>query len=285
VSSGAFPSGGLWSRVDAISARARASGALVPLATSVELVRGEELAFAVHVLARITRKEEAGATQRREGRNPFLPPDPRLVVAPVGDEHLAVLNKFNVLDRHLLVVTRAFVDQERPLDRADFDALWRCLAEGEALAFYNSGVVAGASQAHKHLQLVPLPLVDGLPGLPIEPLVGPVLDTDRLAVAPALPFRHAAARLDQPLADPPSRLRETYHTLCVRVGLDRDWRPYNLLVTRRWMLLVPRSAEHFEGISVNALGFAGSLLVRDRTQLERVRDVGLLEILRRVAES
>lgn len=281
----AFSPGGLWPLVDAISARARASGALVPLATSVELVHGEKLDFAVHVLTHLEQKEEAGTTQQGGGRNPFLPPDPHLVVAPVGDGHLAVLNKFNVLDRHLLVVTRTFADQESPLDRHDFGALWRCLAEGEALAFYNSGVVAGASQAHRHLQLVPLPLVEGLPDVPIQPMLGSVLDSERVAVAAALPFRHAAARLDLSAPDPPSLLHETYLSLGGHVDLVRDWRPYNLLVTRRWMLLVPRTAEHFEGISVNALGFAGSLLVRDGDQLERVREVGLLGILQRVGEA
>ena len=39
--------------------------------------------------------------------------------------------------------------------------------------------------------------------------------------------------------------------------------PYNLLFTRRWMLLVPRSKEFFESISVNAIGFSGALLARN----------------------
>jgi len=40
--------------------------------------------------------------------------------------------------------------------------------------------------------------------------------------------------------------------------------PYNLLATRRWMLVVPRRQERYEKISVNALGFAGSLFVTQR---------------------
>ena len=43
-------------------------------------------------------------------------------------------------------------------DGADFDALARGLAAIDGLAFYNGGTVAGASQPHKHLQLVPVPL-------------------------------------------------------------------------------------------------------------------------------
>ena len=41
-----------------------------------------------------------------------------------------------------------------------------------ALAFFNSGKVSGASQAHKHIQVVPLPLGDDASHrLPFEPVV------------------------------------------------------------------------------------------------------------------
>ena len=59
---------------------------------------------------------------------------------------------------------------------------------------------------------------------------------------------------------------------------------YNLLMTRRWMLLAPRSRDAFAGIPVNALGFAGSLLVRDPEQLATLEWLGPMEILQSVAE-
>jgi ATP adenylyltransferase len=48
------------------------------------------------------------------------------------------------------------------------------------------------------------------------------------------------------------------------------------------MLVVPRAREHYESISVNALGFAGSLFVRNRSELERVRRSGPMNVLRAV---
>ena len=57
---------------------------------------------------------------------------------------------------------------------------------------------------------------------------------------------------------------------------------YNLLLTRRWMLLVPRAAEFYKSISVNALGFAGSLFVRNEREMEIIRQQGPLEILTKV---
>jgi ATP adenylyltransferase len=64
---------------------------------------------------------------------------------------------------------------------------------------------------------------------------------------------------------------------------QRQAGPYNLLVTRRWMLLVPRSRESFGSISVNALGFAGSLFVRDDAEMRTLRAAGPMRALREVA--
>ena len=59
--------------------------------------------------------------------------------------------------------------------------------------------------------------------------------------------------------------------------------PYCLLVTREWMLLVPRTREFFEGISVNALGFAGALLVRNQEQMKLLKKHGPMTALAHVA--
>jgi ATP adenylyltransferase len=48
-------------------------------------------------------------------------------------------------------------------------------------------------------------------------------------------------------------------------------------------MLVPRSQEFFEGISINALGFAGALLVKDAAQLAMLRKQGPMTVLQRVA--
>ncbi len=47
---------------------------------------------------------------------------------------------------------------------------------------------------------------------------------------------------------------------------------------------MPRAREHFDSISVNALGFAGSLFVRDEAQLAAVKRAGPMAVLRAVAE-
>jgi ATP adenylyltransferase len=49
------------------------------------------------------------------------------------------------------------------------------------------------------------------------------------------------------------------------------------------MMLVPRRAEHSEGVSINALGFAGSLFVRNETQMDIIRTRGPMSMLKQVA--
>ena len=62
-------------------------------------------------------------------------------------------------------------------------------------------------------------------------------------------------------------------------GASKPALPYNLLMTRSWMLLVPRSRESCNGVFVNALGFAGSLFVRDEVQLAAIYDTGPMTVL------
>jgi ATP adenylyltransferase len=49
------------------------------------------------------------------------------------------------------------------------------------------------------------------------------------------------------------------------------------------MLLVARSQEFSHGISVNALGYLGSLFVKDRNGLETLRRIGPMRLLQEVS--
>jgi sulfate adenylyltransferase (ADP) / ATP adenylyltransferase len=59
--------------------------------------------------------------------------------------------------------------------------------------------------------------------------------------------------------------------------------PFNLLLTADWLWLVPRRQAACEGIGVNALGFAGALLVRGEQDFERLAALGPMRVLREVA--
>jgi sulfate adenylyltransferase (ADP) / ATP adenylyltransferase len=289
--------GGLLADLDAATRAALASGALQPIETTQTVLEEEGVRFLVRVVSNLARKDAAGEERKRRARgarpaNPFLPFEPAMYVTEITPTHVALLNKFNVIDRHLLIVTRDFEHQEMLLNAGDFEALHRCMAEYEGLGFYNGGVEAGASQPHKHLQFVPLPLG------PEGPLgsKGPLVPIAPLLATGQLPFSHAFATLDpaRELRDPAVAeiTCELYRQLLAQLGLapprstpdPRQSAPYNLLLTRHWMLVVPRCREHFHGVSINALGFAGSLFVRHENDLRPFEEHGPIEALRAVSE-
>jgi len=296
-----FEPGTLKATVEARTAHAMQCGAIHTIPTRFELVEQGGVNFLIRIVSNLARKVQAQADQQQPSRaatispDPFLPYDQDLFVADISDTHVCLLNKFNVLDHHILMVTRSFQEQESLLTLNDFEALLVCLAEFEGLAFYNAGEAAGASQRHKHVQMVPLPLMAEVSDLPIEPLVNTARYDGTMGCAPGLPFLHVLAGMDpQWIASPwkgAHELLPQYLEMLRTVGLSSGGAggeimgsgPYNLLVTRHWILLVPRSTECVEGISVNALGFAGGLLVKDEQQLDLLKTYGPMTALQRVA--
>ena len=290
-----FATGTLWKRIREVSARAEFSGALQPIPTDSLVIEDGGIRFGVRIVDDLRRKQQQRARQHGVSEppaNPFLPPDPELFVADLSDTHVCVLNKFEVLDHHLLIVTREFADQEALLDEQDMAALWTCLGEVEGLGFYNGGVAAGASQRHKHLQLAPYPLGTDGPGVPLERCFGAARFEGDIGRIDTLPFGHALCwlrDLPAPAGEAAGPLAARYLRLMTAVGLPPgpdgiQTGPYNLLVTREWMMAVPRSREHFEGISINAIGFAGSLLVQDDSELQQVRRTGPMAVLARTGK-
>ncbi len=284
----------LWDLTIERTRHALACGALQSLDTDCEFVEQDGVGFIMRTLSATGHRHHANKNQRtsRADFNPFLPCEEDLFVTDISATHLCLLNKFNIVDHHLLVVTRAFEEQESALNLSDFEALGACMAEIDGLAFYNSGEKAGASQRHKHLQLIPLPMVPTGPPVPIEPALALDSIGAEVTTSPDLAFLHALVRLDPSIFGSPlaaSTLFEYYKALLDAVDLhvdaDRPSAPYNLLATRQWMLLVPRLCGAFKSIPVNALGFAGSLLAKNAGQLQAMKEHGPMTILKRVVVS
>ncbi len=277
-------------QLDQTVTRATARGALQSIRTEQTTVTQSGIGFLVRWVSSLAHKDAArvsAAGRRDPDFNPFLPPEPDLTVGPLGQHHLAVLNKYPVIPNHLLIVTRAFVEQTAPLTAADFDALGTVMSRLGGLGFYNGGTLAGASQRHKHLQWIPAsPLsVDMTAITAALPGNAPPLS---VATHPGLAWRHRFVALPEPTGTgkPGEDLYRAFRIACEAVGMDPDddpMPPYNLLVDARWLYLLPRSQEHFAEISVNALGFAGSLFVRRPEQIETVRRIGPLGLLAAVA--
>jgi ATP adenylyltransferase len=292
--------GTLWQSILRTTGQALATGALRSFPTDRVFIEDGGIRFFIRIMAALRQKADARSRQdesAQAGRNidPFLPPEKDLTVTDVTDTHIAVLNKYNVVDHHLLIITRHYEDQRTLLTLRDFEALWICMAEYTGLCFYNGGREAGASQEHKHLQMVPLPLAPEGPLVPIAPLLPRSFAMGVPGTVPGLPFRHSFVRLRHAIAERP---RETaletfdlYADMLSRVGMDAPRAaglslqslPYCLILTREWMLLVPRSREHVEDISLNSLAYAGSFFVANAQLFERLKGFGPMHALKAAA--
>lgn len=295
------------SRMDAIRARtasALASGDLSPLQTSETVIEQSGLRFIVRWAEALARKDAAKAAAPAAGKdaagasvilpggprdpnfNPFLNPDPALTVGPIGTQHTIVLNKFPVCLHHLVLARREFAEQLTPLELCDFGVLAELLGTLGGLGFYNGGAPAGASQRHKHVQWVPAEpgnasLAQLAADLPRDARPGTVYRHQ------ALPMAHALLKVEAGLgADPvasAAAMLAAYDLgrqhLGLQPGADGLLPPFNMLVGDGWLLLVPRSQEHFEGISINALSFGGTIYVRQPEQVELIRQTGPLQAL------
>lgn len=309
TSDGPFVPGTLRGLVTVRRQAALACGALVPISTRERVIDDPSgrCRCVVRVADNLRRKAATAArssTRRPVGGsgagsadafNPFLPWDPDLFVADVGDAHAIVFNKFNVLDDHLLVVTRAFEPQEGLLTPGDFLAWFRCLGEFPSLGFYNGGTAAGASQRHKHLQVVPIPISrdSRVAPVPIEPL----LRAGGIGLPASVRVREWAPPpgMDRDLPERAAAVAHAfYRSMLAEAGIGVKEgpegigpvldRPHNLVLTERWILLAPRRRECFVDISVNGLGFAGSFFVRDEAAMRRIEEAGPLAVLRAVCE-
>ena len=272
-------------QANGVAAEAKASGALVPLKTSLTHLMGEGgTSFELRHLLSATPKHLRAAGPKP---NPFLPWDQRLEVERIGDSHVVILNKYPVQSAHMLLITQTWQPQTGWLSLDDWRALALVDATTTGLWFFNSGPNAGASQPHRHLQL--LPRAAGEPICARQDWFRHCA-ADPTALADDPLFRSSrVAPLTSPLTG--ETLHRIYLSLAGELGLgspSNDSCPrgaYNLLLSRQWMAIVRRQTEGIRGFSVNALGFAGSLLSTDESDREWIQRSGPEALLRAVVEA
>ncbi|GAA5899545.1 uncharacterized protein JCM6883_005256 [Sporobolomyces salmoneus] len=276
-----------------------------------------EVRFAPALAKKPTKSD--GEKAQEKPKDPFAPPyQPDLFVAEDtvkededdrGEEFAVLLNKFCVTPRHFLLVTKDFVKQTTPLSPVEVFAAFSILKQlgtrEKHLAFFNCGPESGASQPHKHLQFIPLS--NGV--APFDAFIDSNRPQDtRACFQLPLPYANFTALLDLPTSpqDIPGYLGDRF-LLLLDLMIDHLRRlaeaspslfsssdpirlsnlSYNVIITTQYIHLVPRSAELFkteEGreISINSLGFAGMVLVKEQEALKEIRKVGVVEVLKGV---
>ena len=268
---------GYWRAARDVSVAALEQQALVPLRTSELEIEG----VPPFLLRRLEGSPPRHLTEQGPRPNPFLPWDQPLEVGRLGHTHVLILNKYPVQPAHLLLITQQWQPQAGWLTPSDWQAVAHVAEDTGGLWFFNSCPTAGASQPHRHLQL--LPRKEGEVSCPLAPLIeGQLQDPHQ-----PWPWRYAiSARWD---AKEGKDLLPLYrkHALLLELG-DPDGcedprHAYNILFDDSWFLTVRRVKEHCAGFSINGLGFAGFLLCTTHSDLDWLRAHGPWALLRDVA--
>lgn len=106
-------------------------------------------------------------SEHRDRVDPFENPEETLLIDKIPHDeatHLLVLNKYPIIPNHFILATSESKAQTNLLEQDDLWLTYQCLkqwkagtdsdAADELFAFFNSGEHSGASQSHRHLQLL-----------------------------------------------------------------------------------------------------------------------------------
>lgn len=198
---------------------------------------------------------------------------PDLLITTINSTHLLVVNKFSVWRPQLLLLTvDSYQRQHLPLSQDDLRAAWTLLTQtdGQFYVFFNCGSKAGASRSHKHMQVVPHP--DTLPATARKWRLFP--DYDPPWSPHSIPFMHFIHRFEGPrvLETEISRVYRQHVSSCrraLKISDEQAACPHNAVLTKKWIVTIPRSRENVDGTTANSAGMMGSIWLRDEKQLEK----------------
>ena len=212
-------------------------------------------------------------------QNPFCPWEKILEIDKIGDNHQLILNKYPVQKGHILLITNNWKPQNGWVDLKDWEAIKKVNKDTSGLWFFNSSPIAGASQPHRHFQLlrrskdeISCPREKWFLKMKLDK------DSDN-----KLKKNIIVSKFN--FLENSTSLFELYLELCRKLGLgepisDKKPRyPYNLLITNKWIAIIKRSNDHIHGISVNGLGFAGYLLVTEKSDINYLKKFGPEKLL------
>lgn len=232
-------------------------------------------------------------------KDPFLPPfEEGLFISELSPTHTLLFNKFQVCKEHVLVVTTKFERQDSPLDRNDIEAVVKTMLSLDAFMYFNQGPNSGASQPHKHMQLIPFASLSG-GALPVEQAALKQYEADKcrmFRINQFKSFEHIVGMLDfgsatfEQLVSSESTYMTAVDTIfsvyweCLHFlgithkqdeGSHEPKPSYNVWITPRMVFVVLREKNSIEGppiseecpdrpvIDVNTLGFAGTIAAKN----------------------
>ncbi len=182
------------------------------------------------------------------------------------------------------------------LNGEDFSLWFKIVSSLHGLGIYNYGTEAGASQRLLHFQVVPLTEIElktGERGPPFDKPIKQALFMGYRRV-PTFTFPHAIASvLPHSQGGEEGNLLEVYEDLIWKIGIvnaqnspySTQRLPHNVVLTKDWMLVVPRTRSGFAGIEVNGFGFAGLIFADDEKQLGLIQKIGPMGLLHAISDN
>ncbi|KAM0738327.1 hypothetical protein ACQRIT_006064 [Beauveria bassiana] len=321
--------------IKATFAKALSNGDLFYFATHAQDVRVGALTFQLRFSPALANKPKAPPSKRETAETtpskPFDPfaytttPPPPLFVGDVGPAHFLVLNKFAIVPGHFILATRAYKPQTDVLEADDLHATLACLRayqeaaspaplssssssfgdagdgdgeDGALFAFFNCGEHSGASQPHRHIQMLPVAAMrEGLPADSAWRVLATQLNGGGGGgggggAAAAAPFTTFSQRIT--LDTSQEELHAAYlrlYALAVRAVKGEESEvsttgeaaiSYNLAMTKDRLVLCPRRAEGdavrdpdtgdvVGKVSLNGTMLAGTALVKTEAEWEALR--------------
>lgn len=224
--------------------------------------------------SRFKKKNSYGPNQ-----NPFNPWDKILEVDKIGTNHQLILNKYPVQKGHILLITNTWRPQDGWLDINDWIAIQMVNEDTSGLWFFNSSPIAGASQPHRHFQLLRRDH-----GETICPREKWFLDFENNNDQDSKLKKNAVVSKFNFL-DNSINIYNLYLELSKKIGLgnpiddEKPRFPHNILITNNWIAIIKRKYDHVHGFSVNGLGFAGYLLVTEKSNINYLKKYGPEKLL------
>ncbi|KAK7999767.1 5 5 P-1 P-4-tetraphosphate phosphorylase 2 [Apiospora arundinis] len=283
------------SLVKAAFEKARAAGDLTYYPTQVAILKPRPgLVFQLRFSRALASKPKPSPSDDKDGKqqkkpfNPFENPLPSMTIAQLPPSHVLVLNKFAIVPEHFILATSTVKLQTHVLEADDIAATYACIQayheaaedgneDQELFAFFNSGPHSGASQPHRHIQLLPVAqMPDGMPFAVLTERIDPEGATAAELHAAYVRLYKEAVRI----LVPPAEGEDASEIEVADEGEARI--SYNLAMTQTTMALCPRvaegakirskSGEEVGSVALNGTVLAGTALVKNEAEWDALRE-------------
>ncbi|KLO89618.1 5',5'''-P-1,P-4-tetraphosphate phosphorylase 2 [Fusarium fujikuroi] len=296
--------------------RARSEGDLHYFPTQVAILNVDSIPFQLRFSPSLANKPKPPPKDLTKPQKPFDPfenPLPALKVTDLGPSHYLVLNKFAVVPEHFILATTEFKPQTHVLEESDLEATLACIEAYEAarrtqaeqghrdgtlgggdglFAFFNCGDHSGASQPHRHIQLLPIARMKD--GFEADTPWSVLADELKTKIAPFATFAEDI-KLGMSGAELHSTYLRLYRKACRAVAvytkdpLHTEEAPaegptrisYNMAMTKDTLVVCPRLAEGVKlqsqdgdilgTVALNGTLLAGTALVKNELEWETLK--------------